>query len=183
MKKRGAIQLSITTIIIIVLGIAILSLGLTWVYSIFTGVGDLTDDALTNARNQLNTLFGETTDTLVVSPSSLVIKQKEQKLLGIGIQNTITDGKKHNFRYKIGLVNKEGKNVNEVLSWISRGAGSQILTGETITLNSGQKESVLIPIVIPRNAPIGTYRFSVTLTADDPEGNSQANFILNVQPE
>lgn len=183
MKKRGAIQLSITTIIVIVIGIAILSLGLTWVYNIFTGIESITEDAFASAENQLNSIFSETDEILVLSPKTLIIKQKEQQILGIGIQNTLTDGKPHTFTYKIDLVNKEGKDVNTVLGWIAQGAGQQIITGESITLNSGQKESVLIPIAIPRNAPLGTYRFIVTLTGDTPEANSQANFILTVKGE
>lgn len=181
--KKGAIELSITTIIIIVIGVAILSLGLKWVYGIFGNLQQTSKSAFETVDTQLDSLLSGTDEIIVVYPETITIKQKETDVLGIAIQNLISDGKSHKFIYKIDLVNKEGRDVAAVMSWITSGSGELLLKGETIELNSGKKQKVTIPISIPRNAPIGTYRFKVDLTADNPEGNNQVNFIVIVKAE
>lgn len=182
-NKKGAIELSITTIIIIVIGVAILSLGLKWVYGIFANIQATSQSAFENVNTQLDNLLSGSEDILVIYPETTTIKQRETGDIGIAIQNLISDGKPHTFTYKIDLVNKEGKDVNAVLGWLTKGGGLELATGETVALGSGKKVKKIIPIEIPRNAPLGTYRFKVILTADNPEGNDEANFLVIIKGE
>ena len=86
--KRGAIELSIGTIVIVVLAMSMLILGLILIKTIFTGaknVADMTNDQL---KNQVSTLFGEN-KKLVVYPDSkrIDVVQTEPNGFGIGIKN------------------------------------------------------------------------------------------------
>ena len=86
--KRGAVELSISTIVIVVLAVSMLILGLVLVKTIFTGakkVADMSNDQLTN---QISTLFGDAQGVVVYPNSKRVdIVQGTVDGFGIGIKN------------------------------------------------------------------------------------------------
>ncbi len=86
MNKRGAIEFSMTTIIIIIIGVAILALALPWVARTMGQAGELTDTAFSAAKEQLRTRVGPS-DPLIVSPEDVMIKSGEQKLVTVAFYN------------------------------------------------------------------------------------------------
>src|SRR3989344_3723079 len=74
MNKKGALELSMNTIIIIVIGVVLLSLGLMFVRGIFTQTTDLSDKVFANANKDLDALGGSVNSALVVSPETVRIK-------------------------------------------------------------------------------------------------------------
>lgn len=86
-NKRGAIEFSMTTIIIIIIGVAILALALPWIARTMGQAGELTDTAFSAAKEQLRTRVGPA-NPLVVSPEDVTIKSGEQKLVAIAFYNT-----------------------------------------------------------------------------------------------
>src|SRR3989344_4598817 len=91
MSKRGALELSMTTIIIIVVGVVILSLGLMFVRGIFSKVETLSGGAFEEAENVLNEIA--THDQEVTVHSSVIVKQGEQKTFRIWVVNQEVDSK------------------------------------------------------------------------------------------
>ena len=73
MNKRGALELSMNTIIIIVIGVVLLSLGLIFVRGIFSQTTDLSDKVFADANKQLDDLGGSVSSALVVSPETVRI--------------------------------------------------------------------------------------------------------------
>jgi len=53
MQKKGAIQLSITTIIVIVIGITLLTLGIVWIRNTMKGVTEISKQSLDKARQEI----------------------------------------------------------------------------------------------------------------------------------
>ena len=86
MDKKGAIEFSMTTIMVIIIGVAVLALGLTWIRGTFTQVGDITDDAFSQARNSLSGELGPS-NRVVVSPSSLNLAANQQRTVSVGCYN------------------------------------------------------------------------------------------------
>ena len=68
-QKKGALELSVNTIIIIVIGVTLLSLGLVLVKNIFEEAGGLAEDAFTNARAALEKISGSADEFLTLVPS------------------------------------------------------------------------------------------------------------------
>ena len=89
MNKRGAIEFSITTIIIIIIGISILALALPWVARMMQQTSQLTDTAFEQAKTQL---AGELSaaNPVVVAPSSLSLAANEQTTVSVGCFNSAT---------------------------------------------------------------------------------------------
>ena len=69
--KRGAIELSMTTIIVIIIGITLLSLGLIWVRGTFKNVTDLSEQSFEQAEGAISDIFKEVSKTIFVSPPSI----------------------------------------------------------------------------------------------------------------
>lgn len=77
MNKKGALELSMNTIIIIVIGVVLLSLGLMFVRGIFTQTTDLSDKVFANANKELDALGGSVSSEVVASPMTVRMKAGE----------------------------------------------------------------------------------------------------------
>ena len=92
MNKKGALELSMNTIIIIVIGVVLLSLGLMFVRGIFTQTTDLSDKVFANANKELDALGGSVNSAIVASPMTVRVKAGET--LGFVVQVTnLEEGK------------------------------------------------------------------------------------------
>lgn len=167
------------TIVIIVIGVTILTLGLRWVYGIFGGLQERSGEIDEQLKKEIAGLFEGGEETLIVRPNSVIIDQRGSKDIVAAIRNSARDGRSHSYRYNIRLTNADSvsADVQEVMRWITSGEG------EDIDVSSGQVSYELIAIDIPRSAPLGTYRFEMSLTSDEPAGNTKANFIVRVRGE
>ena len=76
-NKKGAVELSITTIVVVVIGITLLVLGIAWISNLFERLGLTTGSAFEKADAQLESLLGGGgTDQTVfrVSPNAVTLK-------------------------------------------------------------------------------------------------------------
>ena len=86
-SKKGAIELSMTTIIVIVIGITLLTLGLTWVRTSLGDVMDLTDKAFAMSNQEIENLFSDSTDLLKIVPSTAALETGDSAEVGIIFYN------------------------------------------------------------------------------------------------
>ena len=85
MNKRGAIEFSMTTIMVVIIGVAVLALGLTWIRGTFEQVGIITEEALENAE----TIFGEVGFTgKIGTPALIIMKSDDAKRYRVNLKNT-----------------------------------------------------------------------------------------------
>ena len=161
--KSGAIEMSIGTIVIIVLAMTMLILGIFLVQKIFksaTGAVDLTDEQL---RSEINKLFGEDKE-LVIYPSSrrVEIKQGKTDGVGIGIKNfDATDV------YSYNVVANSGNNCPE--DFEDTDAFNLIILGDSeegIAIEAGGFAYRKVLLEIPQNAPICSIRYSISVTSE-----------------
>lgn len=73
-SKKGALELSINTIVVIVIGVTLLTLGLVFVRGILTKATDLSDEAFEDANRQLDALGGNTNEFLTIAPETVRVK-------------------------------------------------------------------------------------------------------------
>ena len=85
-NKRGAIELSMTTIIVIVIGVILLTLGLVWVRGVFKDVTDISDEAFTHARDIISGI--EDVDSLLtLIPEEIDLVQAKDEVVKVVIAN------------------------------------------------------------------------------------------------
>ncbi|MBS3172206.1 hypothetical protein J4438_01320 [Candidatus Woesearchaeota archaeon] len=90
-SKKGAIELSMTAIIVIVLGITLLTLGLVWVRGIFENLEGLSGKAFDNANTAISEV-GQADKPLTIKPSEINLKPKENNAIGIVVANLENQG-------------------------------------------------------------------------------------------
>ncbi len=169
MKKKGAIELSIGTIVVVVLAMTMLILGIVLVQKIFqsaSGAVDLTDDQL---RSEINRLFGED-DELVIYPSSgfVEIRQEETDGVGIGIKNLVigvSGTQKFEYETVVRDLGNCGVSEETVLDWIVIGQSES-----DIPVASGDSAVQKILFQIPTGAPLCVIGFRVNVDVDKGQG-------------
>ena len=84
MNKKGAIEFSMTTIMVVIIGVTVLALGLTWIRGTFEQVGGITEGSLEAAE----TVVGEVAFSGKVSaPASINMKVDDIKKFKILVRN------------------------------------------------------------------------------------------------
>jgi len=158
--KRGAIELSIGTIVIIVLAMTMLILGLVLIRSIFSGAKYNIDTINDKVRDEIGKLFTEDKKTVIyLANQEAKIKQGESWGIAFGIQNLetgFTGDKK--FHYVVEVSDPDIKKkcgINEAT------ANSWIITGreDTISIASGDKYVGLARFQIPVGSPLCIIRY------------------------
>lgn len=168
MSKRGAIELSIGTIVIIVLAMAMLILGIVLVRNIFTGTIKITDMTQEQLEDQIKSIFGED-KRLVVYPSNrrLDIKQGELDGFGIGIKNLLEGSTQARFSYEVVVSDPDvrkkcGVGEQEAVDWIVTGRAE-----DQIMLAPGEFTSGKVLFNIPEGTALCTLRYRVNVQADN----------------
>lgn len=169
-NKRAAIELSIGTIVIIVLSMSMLILGLVLIRNIFTGAIGTSELVDRNVKAQLNKLFNEEdVKTVVYLPDNQAeIKKGKQYNVRFGIKNTgrleSTAGK---FTYDIrtGEIEKGCRlNPTQAEKYLRVGATSP---PGGISIAPGEEPEERIVVVEPtEDAPLCYITYELTVRKD-----------------
>jgi hypothetical protein len=167
-NNKGQMEMSVGTIVTIVLLVTVLILGVVLIKNIFTSaksVVDLTDQQL---RDQINQLFSSESKTTIYPGTRLVeIKQEANGGVGLGIKNLLEGSSGDTvFSYAVtasdsASLAKCGVNEATAEGWISTGR-----TGDNINIPSGDFYQGKILFYIPVGAPLCTLRYSVNVKAN-----------------
>lgn len=186
-NKKAAMELSMSTIVVLVLAMSMLILGLVLVKSIFTGAKYNIDTMNTKVQNEINKLFVEDEKMVVyLANKKLDIKQGEDWGVAFAIKNliqSVTGSKTFNYQVAVNMDSTELKNscggltVQEAEDYIKAGKSS------SMSLNPGETGYDIIRFSIPEGAPLCFIRYSIT--AKDPVNPSSdyvsRNFDINIK--
>lgn len=156
-NKKGAVELSMNTIVIVIIGITLLTLGLRWVFNIFSDVEKQRGQMSEAMEQEIRDMFGESDKPLNLLTNSISVEQGGSYDLAIGVRNI---GKEtYEFSYRID-VNQDDipSNVRaeDVRKWFG-------YTKSSFDLNSGELFPDTISVDIPRDVPLERYRVYINL--------------------
>src|SRR3989338_5702909 len=86
LNKKGALELSMNTIVIIVIGVTLLILGLAFVRGIFGKVTKLSEGAFEQAEGKIGD-FSQINKPLTVTPERISVTKGESKIVSIVLAN------------------------------------------------------------------------------------------------
>jgi len=186
-NKKAAMELSMSTIVILVLAMSMLILGLVLVKSIFTGAKYNVDTMNTKVQNEINKLFVEDEKMVIyLANKKLDIKQGEDWGVAFAIKNLIPNvmgSNKFKYEVEVNMDSVELKNscgglsIKEAESYIKAGKSS------SMSLNPGETGYDIIRFSIPEGAPLCFIRYSIS--AKDPITPSSdyvsRNFDINIK--
>jgi hypothetical protein len=170
MNKRGAVELSISTIVIVVLGVSMLILGLVLIRTIFKGatsVAEMSDEQL---KNQMNQLYGDTKKVSVYPDSKQITVSLKDGIgaFGIGITNSESgSSSKLKYGYKVVVADPDvskkcnGATAEEMLGLISVGK-----SGENIAIATGDSYITKVRFTVGLGDPICLVRYAIQVTVN-----------------
>ncbi|MEK6800581.1 MAG: hypothetical protein AABY10_00470 [Nanoarchaeota archaeon] len=168
-NKKAAIELSIGTVVIIVLAMSMLILGLVLVRNIFSGSIENVKEIDSGVKNKIKELFQDEREKSVIYLSGRTVEVKQGAEYGVafGIRNT-KEGEVEStkFTYETSLADSDAEikkacGVNKVTaeSWVKFGTGD-------ITVKPGPEigfPPVPILVKVPDGSPLCTTRFKIII--------------------
>ncbi len=162
-SKKGAIELSMTTIIVIVLGVTLLILGLVFVRNIFSRVQTLSDEAFESAEKEIQQRMGSTDKIYVSGGLRWEVEPGKPLARAVGIQNFDEDlSSSSEFKVQITPTDSKGKS-----DWFT--------ISQPGAIKPGDKATVPVEIRLDKGIPPGSsYSFRITVLKDNAEYASQS---------
>lgn len=168
LNNKGAIELSIGTIVIIVLAMSMLILGLVLIRGIFQGSTDNVSELNDKVKEEIRKLFQEEAQktTLRLTEETAKVKQGSEFGFAFGIKNTIGGTPDQQvFQYYVDIPQETaidlkkncGVSIDTAKSWISFGKGFNIV------LNPGEIYFDRILLNVPTNAPLCTVKYNIII--------------------
>ena len=161
-------ELSMSTIVILVLAMSMLILGLVLIRTIFTGAKYNVDTMNDKVRDEINKLFVEDKKIVIyLANQQAEIDQGESWGVAFAIKNlqsgTVDVAK---FTYDVTIANPSevksncGINEKEAISWIKAGGSG------TIQIAPGDVYTTIIRFQIPETSPLCIARYNINVKAD-----------------
>jgi hypothetical protein len=175
-NKTGALELSIGTVVVIVIAMSMLILGLVLVRNIFSGANQSVDQINEGLKSEIIKMFQDESERGVVRLTQNTAKIQQGETFGIafGIRNNeqgAAASKK--FYYKTVLVNKGNcPSEDTVKKWIFFGEGD-------LDILPGQVEGKVVKFKIPEDAPLCNAEFKII--AWSPPTYTESNPYVNLQ--
>ena len=184
MQKRGAIGLSINTLVIVIISMVILGGGITMMYKFISGAEDTKNqlDAKTDA--ELERLLVDQGKPVALPLHVATVEAGETHVFGLGILNIKQTTDDFNIEVTIAkIVDKEQNNLIDADASLLETANSYLLYNtESVTIkqNGHHKESILVDL--PEDAKKGQYIYKARVKDKDSKlhGNPQT-FYVNVK--
>lgn len=159
-NKRGAIELSMTTIVIVVIGITILTLGLRWIYSIFTSLEEQSQQLDKLTQDEIRDIFRRTDEAISSLQSSFSVEQGKKYNLDIYIRNIKSES--HKYKYKFET------DQESIPSTVTPEAFIRKITWFKIEFSLASGEGYKnIAVFDTKGLPLGTYLLKVILECTD----------------
>ena len=170
LNKKGAIELSMTTIIVIVIGVTLLILGLVFVRGVFGGLKDISDSTLGKAKSLLGEGLEDVNKFLTLSPESIVIAQGKDDAVKVIIFNQ--DEKETKVTATSSTVGNDPKLECKFLD-------SDKTTSNSYTLSSGEKKSLVL-LVKDNQGSLRTTGCNVVVSGAPAGVDNQVSLLVRV---
>jgi hypothetical protein len=179
LNRRGAIELSMTTVVVIVLSMTMLALGLTLVRTLFQGAQDTAGSLNSNVKNEINKIFSnQETKVAIISEQNLLAPQRNADNC-IWWQMVADVPEKYSYEFTIDPAECGGANYRlstaTLTSWfLSSLKGS-------FNLGANEIKPVCLRIHVPSSAP--SCLFSLNLEVKNAAGVTFGTSSVDVRPK
>ncbi len=172
-SKRAAIELSMNTLVIIIISLVVLAGGITLLYKFISGAEDIKSQLDQKTAQELERLLVDQGKQVALPLHAAELYPGQQHVFGIGFRNV--DAAAHQFTLRVSLsryVTPEGSTDetivdSDVQNWLLYDAGP-------FTLPPEESHQEGIYVSIPNEAKKGEYIFNAQVLADEqPYGNVQ----------
>lgn len=183
LNKKASLELSMSTIVIVILAMTLLGLGLAFIRGMFSNIEDISESTFDKVSDQLQRDLVNSNEKLVFSQTKISIGRGASSLLGWGIKNQ--GAAKMDYWAEFVPVKCPGEcpAIRELnTNWFTfkynpYGDDSSLL----YSLNPTEQNVKRIDLTVPKDAIPGPYLISLSIYeengADDPRYASTEIFI------
>jgi hypothetical protein len=185
--RRAAMEMSVGTIVTIVLLMAVLVLGLTLTRTIFRGATESVNDLNSGVKKEINNLFGEEDKNLVIALGSQKTADVKQGTNNFGIPMGFSPDNPNSWgkdmkgcSYSIDAINQPNYCINK--GWANPEAS--ILTGvNKVDFDEVQDGNgyALIKINIPEKIPPCLQRFEISVGCNAPYNDEAVKTYFDIE--
>lgn len=161
-QKKGAMEMSVGTMVTIVLLMIVLVLGIFFIQKIFKSGGNALDQIDAKVQQEINSLFAEEGKKIVVYPREREITIEQGQMGGFGFSIENKDPDVGTFTYNVS--------AQEIASGCTlnlQQANNLIILGRSGTeqLASGSRleEAIFVKFNIPETTPLCTIRYDIKI--------------------
>lgn len=165
-NKKGALELSMNTIIIIVIGVTLLILGLTFVKGIFGKTTKLADGAFEKAEGQIG-VDANLEEALSIMPKKISLDAGEDKITTIVVANL---GKTEIKFPTINTIVVTGGTYNKDLECTFVETGTSQVTRADTSLKSGEFAKIDVNVKSTGAIGTGSCKFTAKIGAETKTG-------------
>ncbi len=182
-NKHAAMELSMSTIVVVILSVTFLVLAIVLIKDIFSGAKNAVNLSNKQLISQINKLFSDNEAPVVIYPQSGVVSAKQGKLqeVGVGIRNLGTASGSDTFSYEVKYdssdVGKEScpSGKSEPINWIAYGG-----SGTGIIIRNGGFSTNRIGIKVPIGSALCIARFDVEISKAGAAENSISFYVQSL---
>ena len=180
-NTRGAIGLSIETLVIIIISLVILSAGITLIYQFISGAEEIKAQLDTKTQDELERLLVSQGKKVALPLHLATVSRGDSHIFGLGILNTYDTTENFKISIRVNKVTDETKaDVTSQVNSLNIAAWALYNTAlVAIESNANTKEAILIQV--PKDALKGEYIFVAEVfdSKNNLYGNPQT-FIVKV---
>lgn len=166
-SKKGALELSMNTIVIIVIGVTLLILGLAFVTGLFDKLSGQRDIIFGDLETKITGL-GSHNDKLNVQ-SQVTVNQGDQTLFSVYVVNFETSKK----TFTVKLTPSQDKEFQNDDLFVK-------LQRDTLVIPEGQEAAFAIGVRTPKDAKLTPAVYNIDVTADG-EQYAQSSVLIEVK--
>lgn len=175
MQKRGALELSVNTIVIVVIGVALLSLGLIFVRNTFGGLTKMSSDIFGTADTQIGKLHSGAKLTV---PTTINVQQGQVVRANIFVGNDGKNCPAGSSDFTIVLTPATCAATDQICA--------RIISPSSVTIKEGEEGTFVVAVAATKSAPLSTGSFGTdkTVSVEVKCGGVQYDtsaFTINVQ--
>tara|TARA_Y100000034_G_C6887683_1_gene407795 strand:+ start:1195 stop:1716 length:522 start_codon:yes stop_codon:yes gene_type:complete len=160
-SKKGAIELSMTTIIVVVIGVVLLGLGIGWITNLISQVERLTDDSFAAAQQTIHEQMPSGSDFYIAGYSFKTKAGKYSEIYS-GVRFFDEDPEKIKY-FKLTVIGEESQQ-----NWF--------LTAQALPVKAGETKGIPIGVKVPSNIAPGLYTFTIEAKKSD---SSEGPFVVH----
>jgi hypothetical protein len=149
MDKKGAIEMSMTTFVTIVLVVIVMVLGIFFIQRIFSSGTNAIDSIDSQVQSEINKLFADEGGKLAVYPTSRQItlsKGDDPKGFAFSVRNDDTET--HSYSYSMSA-----DDFSSCGSTMTKDKAENYLLGDTGSFSLGPGDSLDLPRLVKFNVP------------------------------
>lgn len=165
MNQRGALELSINLLVVIIISLVILTSGIVFLYELIGGAEKVKGELDARTQSELDRLLIDEGKKVALPRASATLNAGETFVFGLGILNIEEEKFGQEFTLSVSLSKALDEEDAPLVPQPDTSSWPLYYPGP-YTLKDNEHRSEPILIKIPKDAPKGTYIFNVKVTCE-----------------